>query len=286
MQIAGIANSCTDRRYYLTMADAIDENDSTDLASWDLTDQQCENLALLHDTARKAMSDVTGVSRIEEGRLIAALTRIALTGTAKAVDSAAAITPRLYQCVGGDAVRLAMSRAGGALRGLKRDWDDKAVEKKGTKTVGRRVTEEDGLTEKQAICETLRLLGAKPAGHGCVTVDSAVERRVSTLSETTAHRLMMGVSYCDYRGSRSLKDAVRVALRKATDADDDKASRFIADFLCALACYDETVLDARFPVESVTADWLLKQASSKTLKSLAIDWAIDPESVFPSTKQA
>lgn len=248
----------------------------------ELTDSQLEGIALLGEAATEALASGPAASAVEAGRLRADMFQVAVNGSRGSVADVASIVPRLYQCVGRRAVRLAMGAGGAALRGLKRDWDGKAVEKRGTRIVGRRVTEDDGLTERQAITETLRLLGAKPAGHGTIDVDDVVERRLSAIGEPDARRLMLGVSYCDYRGDRRLKTTVRSALRRAADDGDSKTIRFIADLLCALACYDETVLPLSFPVDRVTADWIFEQAGRRTVKALAIDWQIDPDSVFPS----
>lgn len=246
-----------------------------------LTTEQLENIALLEASASEALSKKPATSMADAGRLHAGVLDVALRCDRKAAEAAASVIPRLYQCVGTDAVRLAMGPAGSALRGLKRDWDDKVVEKRGLKLVSRRATEDDGLTERQAIVEILKLFGAKPSGHGKLTVDKTVEGRLAEAGEPAARRLMIGVTYCDYRGCKTLKTAVRVALRQAADAGDGKTVRFVADLLCALACYDETMLDLGFPVDKVTADWITSQAARRSLKSLAIDWAVDPESVFP-----
>lgn len=261
-----------------------DENRRPELAAsalGNLTDEKYASIAMLERAAADALARGNEPSDVEAGRLHADVFRVAVGCDGKAASDVASILPRLYQCVGADAVRLAMGPAGDALRGLKRDWDDKALEKRGLRLVNRRATEDDGLTERQAIVEILKLFGAKPSGHGKLTVDKTVESRLSAVSDPTARRLMAGVSYCDYRGRKTLKTAVRIALRRAADAGDGKTIRFVADLLCALACYDETMLDLGFPVDKVTAGWITSQAAKRPLKSLAIDWAVDPESVFP-----
>lgn len=247
-----------------------------------LTDSQLEGIALLGEAATRALAGGPAASAVEAGRLRADMFQVAVNASRASTADVASIVPRLYQCVGRQAVRLAMGAGGAALRGLKRDWDDKAVEKRGTRIVGRRVTEDDGLTERQAITETLRLLGAKPAGHGMVSVNDVVESRLSAMGEPDARRLMLGVTYCDYRGDSKLRTTLRTALRSAADDGDSKTIRFIADLLCSLACYDETVLPLSFPVDKVTVDWVFEQAGKRTVKALAIDWQIDPDSVFPS----
>lgn len=261
------------------------EDASVQPTAWtelELTDSQLEGIALLGEAATRALAGGPAASAVEAGRLRADMFQVAVTASRASIADVASIVPRLYQCVGRRAVRLAMGAGGAALRGLKRDWDDKAVEKRGTRIVGRRVTEDAGLTERQAITEALRLLGAKPAGRGMVSVDDVVERRLAAISEPDARRLMRGVTYCDYRGDRRLKTTLRTALRRAADDGDSKTIRFIADLLCSLACYDETALPLSFPVDKVTVDWVFEQAGKRTVKALAIDWQIDPDSVFPS----